>query len=800
MYQVLARKYRPRNFYELVGQQHVSKALTSALERGRLHHAYLFTGTRGVGKTTIARILAKCLNCETGVTATPCEQCNVCQAVNEGRFIDLIEIDAASRTKVEDTRELLDNVPYAPTQGRFKVYLIDEVHMLSTHSFNALLKTLEEPPAHVKFLFATTDPQKLPITVISRCLQFTLRPLTIDEIHHHLDKLLTLEDIPHDEPALWQLANSAQGSLRDALSLTDQAIAYGQGQVYQQDVKEMLGLIDRHLVYDLLLAVHQNQRQQVAELLLLFRQQAIDVALVLEQLITTLHELALLQYLPNLTLNYTDEIKQKILQLAQHIAPQDIQLYYQICCKGRDELNLAITPMQGFEMCILRLLAFRPLAVGEFVAVEQTSQHIEHHQELQSNRGDDVKHQVEQVADILISENIESPQEQIEENVVSDNVEYLKEQTVENIVSDHVESPQKQIEENIVSDNVEYLQEQIVESIVSEHVESSQKQIEEIIVTDNVKYPQEEGKDIPVADEIEYSQEVSIASMTLQDVFNMEQLIAFVDDDLIDIFADSSQQSESSAVLQGYLYFDIGATLWTYHDISPIPEHIMNAQHEKMVNVDEERSEPSLQDNLSSTEIVEAVLEENISSEEMVSEPVLEENISSEEIVSEPILTEQASTTLIPVSSMEHDERSPQEILALSEQQLLGAWTDEKWEYWLRHSALSPAVQGILQHSVMQGDIAGESHLLIQQDYVGILEQFTDDIIQHLAQLGEHQQTHWHYVEQLPAAKTPLMLEQQRKILAHQQAERWLQQVPTIAQLLQQFNGQIQEIDLGVSS
>lgn len=753
MYQVLARKYRPRNFYELVGQQHVSKALTSALERGRLHHAYLFTGTRGVGKTTIARILAKCLNCETGVTATPCEQCNVCQAVNEGRFIDLIEIDAASRTKVEDTRELLDNVPYAPTQGRFKVYLIDEVHMLSTHSFNALLKTLEEPPAHVKFLFATTDPQKLPITVISRCLQFTLRPLTIEEIHHHLDKLLTLEDIPHDEPALWQLANSAQGSLRDALSLTDQAIAYGQGQVYQQDVKEMLGLIDRHLVYDLLLAVHQNQRQQVAELLLLFRQQAIDVALVLEQLITTLHELALLQYLPNLTLNYTDEIKQKILQLAQHIAPQDIQLYYQICCKGRDELNLAITPMQGFEMCILRLLAFRPLAVGEFVAVEQTSQHIEHHQELQSNRGDGVKHQVEQVADVLVSENIESPQEQIEENVVSDNVEYLQEQIVESIVSEHVESPQEYSEENIV--------------------------------TDNVEYPQEEIKDIPVADEIEYSQEVSIASMTLQDVFNMEQLIAFVDDDLIDIFADSLQQSESSTVLQGYLYFDIGSTLWTYHDISPIPEHIMNAQHEKMVNVDEERSEPSVQDHLSSTETVEAVLEENISSEEMVSEP---------------ILTEQPSTTLRPVSSMQHDERFPQEILALSEQQLLGAWTDEKWEYWLRHSALSPAVQGILQHSVMQGDIAGESHLLIQQDYVGILEQFTDDIIQHLAQLGEHQQTHWHYVEQLPAAKTPLMLEQQRKILAHQQAERWLQQVPTIAQLLQQFNGQIQEIDLGVSS
>jgi len=225
MYQVLARKYRPRNFAELVGQTHVSRALGSALERGRLHHAYLFTGTRGVGKTTIARILSKCLNCETGITATPCGVCGTCRAIDEGRFIDLIEIDAASRTKVEDTRELLDNVPYAPTQGRYKVYLIDEVHMLSTHSFNALLKTLEEPPEHVKFLLATTDPQKLPVTVLSRCLQFTLRPLPRQEIHDHLAQVLGKEQIAFDDAALWLLAESAQGSLRDAMSLTDQAIA-----------------------------------------------------------------------------------------------------------------------------------------------------------------------------------------------------------------------------------------------------------------------------------------------------------------------------------------------------------------------------------------------------------------------------------------------------------------------------------------------------------------------------------------------------------------------------------------------
>lgn len=365
MYQVLARKYRPRNFNELVGQSHVSRALTSALDRGRLHHAYLFTGTRGVGKTTIARILAKCLNCETGVTSTPCEQCATCQAVNAGRFIDLIEIDAASRTKVEDTRELLDNVPYAPTQGRYKVYLIDEVHMLSTHSFNALLKTLEEPPAHVKFLFATTDPQKLPITVISRCLQFTLRPLAVDEITQHLEQILKTEAITAEHDALWQIAEAAQGSVRDALSLTDQAIAFGQGEIHHQDVKDMLGLIDRSIIYDLLAAIHQNKQQQVSQLLLQFRQQALDVALVLDQLISTLHELALLQHLPDLSLKYSEEINHKIKKLSAVISAQDLQLYYQIACKGRADLQMAVTQEQGFEMTVLRLLAFRPLSLEE---------------------------------------------------------------------------------------------------------------------------------------------------------------------------------------------------------------------------------------------------------------------------------------------------------------------------------------------------------------------------------------------------------------------------------------------------
>ncbi|WP_410209132.1 DNA polymerase III subunit gamma/tau [Aquirhabdus sp.] len=400
MYQVLARKYRPRNFAELVGQTHVSRALGSALERGRLHHAYLFTGTRGVGKTTIARILSKCLNCETGITATPCGVCGTCRAIDEGRFIDLIEIDAASRTKVEDTRELLDNVPYAPTQGRYKVYLIDEVHMLSTHSFNALLKTLEEPPEHVKFLLATTDPQKLPVTVLSRCLQFTLRPLPRQEIHDHLAQVLGKEQIAFDDAALWLLAESAQGSLRDAMSLTDQAIAYGQGSVQGADVQAMLGLLDRSQVAHLLQALHQGQGDRVAKILFDLTQQAVDVSAVLDQLITLLHQVALAQLLPKQADIGTPLEAEILHQLALSFDRQDVQLYYQIALQGRADLKLAVTAQQGFEMCVLRLLAFRPLAVTEAVILKQNhesaleSDHIHAHQTSQPERlelNDDVE-------------------------------------------------------------------------------------------------------------------------------------------------------------------------------------------------------------------------------------------------------------------------------------------------------------------------------------------------------------------------------------------------------------------------
>ncbi len=364
-YQVLARKYRPNNFHELIGQSHVSQALINAIDHNRLHHAYLFTGTRGVGKTTIARILSKCLNCDTGITSNPCGTCDSCVAIEQGRFIDLIEIDAASRTKVEDTRELLDNVPYAPTQGRYKVYLIDEVHMLSTHSFNALLKTLEEPPEHVKFLLATTDPQKLPITIVSRCLQFVLRPLPQKLLTEHLAKLLTNEGIEFENAALWQLAHAAKGSVRDSLSLTDQAVAFGQGKLTQNTVNEMLGLIDGTDLAQLLADIFNNDKKAVAAHIEQMRQQMVDAGSVFDELTDLLHKIAVCQVMPTIELNVNSTQAQAINQLVKLIPADVLQLYYEIAIKSREGIMLATTPMQALEMCILRMLAFRPLTTNQ---------------------------------------------------------------------------------------------------------------------------------------------------------------------------------------------------------------------------------------------------------------------------------------------------------------------------------------------------------------------------------------------------------------------------------------------------
>ncbi len=358
-YQVLARKWRPRFFDEMVGQEHVLRALINALNEQRLHHAYLFTGTRGVGKTTIARILAKCLNCEQGISARPCGECSACREIAEGRFVDLIEVDAASRTKVEDTRELLDNVQYAPTRGRFKVYLIDEVHMLSAHSFNALLKTLEEPPAHVKFLLATTDPQKLPVTVLSRCLQFSLKNMTPERIVSYLGKVLDAEHVRYEEPALWQLGRAAQGSMRDALSLTDQAIAYGEGQVGEEQVNAMLGTMDRGRLFKLAEVLAGADAATVMAEVAGMAEHAPDYDEVLQGLLTIWHRASLGQVVPD-AIDNAEGDREAILQLSMAMQPEDLQLYYQIGVSGRRDLALAPDPRQGFEMLLLRMLAFRP--------------------------------------------------------------------------------------------------------------------------------------------------------------------------------------------------------------------------------------------------------------------------------------------------------------------------------------------------------------------------------------------------------------------------------------------------------
>ena len=701
MYQVLARKYRPRNFNELVGQNHVSRALTSALERGRLHHAYLFTGTRGVGKTTIARILAKCLNCETGITSTPCEVCATCTAVNEGRFIDLIEIDAASRTKVEDTRELLDNVPYAPTQGRFKVYLIDEVHMLSTHSFNALLKTLEEPPEHVKFLFATTDPQKLPITVISRCLQFTLRPLAVDEITVHLTDILHKEQIQAEQDAIWQIAESAQGSLRDALSLTDQAIAYGQGAIQHQDVKDMLGLIDRTIIYDLILAIHQNQKQRVSELLMQFRQQALDVSLVLDQLISTLHELALLQYLPDLSLKYSAEINKKIMQLSQMISAQDLQLYYQVSCKGRADLQLAVTQEQGFEMCVLRLLAFRPLQPNEVLvsAIPQVQQQV--------------------------------PQVDV--------------QAVVHNVQQHV------VDEYPAQDSV---------------VETSA-----MVTQPNIEPSSDDFLDEPILDIVETNiTPVMPATNSDQMIFDPASEDALFDldesNDDVKVVADNEPNSDD----------------FLFDEIAPLND-VLEAETLKPqddIAVADQEADLFLSQEQMPIESVHA----EVAAAKVIDEPILE--------LEQPSLEE--NRVVVETVSAQDSNLMPQDILRLTPQQLDGEWTVEKWEYWFRNSTLTPAVQELAQQGVMTGQIDGESLFQIPPKYEQLLNQLQHALEQALK--NEWPNTHFQVKYAEVEATTPYSLQNERKEKAYARASELLYAESAVKDILQNFEGELQNIQL----
>ncbi len=370
-YQVLARKWRPRALKEIIGQEHVVRILTHALTQQRLHHAYLFTGTRGVGKTTFARILAKCINCESGISAIPCGTCQHCTAIDNGRFLDLMEIDAASRTKVEDTREVLDNVQYPPTQGRYKVYLIDEVHMLSTSSFNALLKTLEEPPPYVIFLLATTDPKRLPVTVLSRCLQLNLKRIPAEQITQHLQSICTSEKITYEVDALRCLAHAADGSLRDALSLLDQTNAFCHGNITTAETRQMLGNIEQDTLFRLLHSlVEQNGQQLIAEIKQL-AEFAADFNQVLADLLTVLHQISLAQVIGGNALNLHDEI----IQLAKRFTAEEAQLYYQIALIGRRDLPLAPHPQLGFEMIMLRMLAFKPVTKNPSFNTQESTSH-----------------------------------------------------------------------------------------------------------------------------------------------------------------------------------------------------------------------------------------------------------------------------------------------------------------------------------------------------------------------------------------------------------------------------------------
>lgn len=737
MYQVLARKYRPRNFNELVGQNHVSRALTSALDRGRLHHAYLFTGTRGVGKTTIARILAKCLNCETGVTSTPCEVCATCKAVNEGRFIDLIEIDAASRTKVEDTRELLDNVPYAPTQGRFKVYLIDEVHMLSTHSFNALLKTLEEPPEHVKFLFATTDPQKLPITVISRCLQFTLRPLAVDEITHHLTDILNKEEISSEQDAIWQIAESAQGSLRDALSLTDQAIAYGQGAIHHQDVKEMLGLIDRTIIYDLILAIHQNQNTRVSKLLLQFRQQALDVSLVLDQFISTLHELAMLQYLPDLSLKYSAEINQKIMQLSKIVSAQDLQLYYQIASKGRAELQLAVTQEQGFEMTVLRLLAFRPMQINEIVVSQ--AQQPQNNQNIDQVVISQQPHQASVQAGLVQQEQIQQEpahQQQAQQVPVEKNSE--QQNATLNVSSQPetgaplAEVQQAQVEANsqrVVSDldpAFDQVEDQQAPQQSVDHEPSSDDYLDDF------------------AEEVQQSAVVEATAHNSQGVEAQPPIVQ----EKIDV-----EDAEPSLTLFGA---ELSQPKNTTSPSSPNQDVFFLAPENQDQNVEIELIEPIHSQTDTSAQVSNII-------------PEIERGSSSE-------------------------EQTPQQILALKLQVLEGEWTVEKWEYWFRNSSLSPAVQELAQHGLMTGDVNGQSIFQTSQKYEKLLNQAQHDLEAKLKQQWPNTLFTVQYGE--VESTTPYMMQNERKLRAYDRASEMLQKEPLVKSLIEALDGKLENIQL----
>jgi len=469
-YQVLARKWRPQNFKQMVGQEHVLKALIHALDSQRLHHAYLFTGTRGVGKTTIGRILAKCLSCDKGITSEPCGTCGACTSIVEGRYVDLIEIDAASRTKVEDMRELLDNVPYAPAEGRFKIYLIDEVHMLSQSSFNALLKTLEEPPEHVKFLFATTDPQKLPVTILSRCLQFNLKNMSPEKIVSHLQFVLSEEQVQFEDNALWALARAADGSMRDALSLTDQAIAYSNRVLSEVDVSTMLGTVDQKKIYRILdCLVNRNAASMLQEVSDL-AEFSPDYASVLAALSEILHRVAVEQAVPGSCDNAMGD-KKDIIKYAQQICAEDVQLFYQISLVSRQDLSITPDPKSGLEMALLRMMAFQlspvPNTDIEPLPLDESTMILEEQAAEEQSREEQAKEQSISEGPALDAVKLASSEEVL--NLKEDDSSKKK-----TILDDELHSTDVQLNATCIKDSQKEAAEKLGgSSITEEHISSS---------------------------------------------------------------------------------------------------------------------------------------------------------------------------------------------------------------------------------------------------------------------------------------------------------------------------------------
>lgn len=751
MYQVLARKYRPRNFSQLVGQTHVSRALSSALEHGRLHHAYIFTGTRGVGKTTIARILAKCLNCETGITATPCEVCTTCVAINQGRFIDLIEIDAASRTKVEDTRELLDNVPYAPTQGRYKVYLIDEVHMLSTHSFNALLKTLEEPPEHVKFLLATTDPQKLPITVLSRCLQFTLRPLPQQEIHDHLANVLDKENIGFDDKALWQLAEVAQGSLRDALSLTDQAIAYGQGKVSGHDVQEMLGLLDKGLILHLLSAIHSNNGNVVSQILQNFANQAIDLKAVLDQLITLIHQIALIQILPQVPLQGTQEFQAQLRQQAAQISPTDIQLYYQISLQGRQDLKYAVSLQQGFDMCILRMLAFKPLTMHEQLDEPAAEYRAEPQQHAQS---------VQPVAQATISAQ-----------------QSYQQQAVRQIASQLAPVQQPQVE---VSPDVEL-------SCQTEEVQADDEEnLQPVFEPDDTTGQQD------IASQLADDAGDTVAEPVQATDHSNADILADVDDEMSALVHDQHEAQQQQVEVTDVVELEALQPLL----IQTEPEQPSSEQSlfdEAMFN-DEgypANVEPVIESDMPDTDLF------SMAAPKQKIEPVQPKPVLPvQPLAVEPAIIKPSVAAVEPVKEniQPPSDKTPQQILQHEHVELTGEWTVEKWECWLREADISPAIRNLAQHGIMQGQVGGTCNFVISAEHRLLATELLDGLLQSLKQQWPHILMQLDLSE--PDTVIPLERKARRQEQAEQQAEYLLKKEPAVAALIRQFNATLTNVKL----